>query len=235
MCKVARFIRKEIIDEDQWVFAGTFNDFENPPIFHTLLKWILLGTSNHVENETRRKGIDRSISVTCQHIIQSTKTSRQMNYKPQENVTRNREISYIVETPLNVNKLMTKLITTTVYLFQFIPIYSISKDLPVYFAIDNTDLKIDTTGGRNQLHGTRIALYQKKILQKFYNTYLLTAKVNQKIPTSQFIVSSIVQNQSARTAIMRICRNDNIVWTLMKTLLTILLRTFQLGQLIILS
>ena len=68
-----------------------------------------------------------------------------MNYKPQENVTRNREISYIVETPLNVNKLITKLITTTVYLFQFIPIYSISKDLSVYFAIDNTDLKIDTT------------------------------------------------------------------------------------------
>ena len=124
MCKVARFIRKEIIDKDQWVFAGTFNDFENPPIFHTLLKWILLGISNHVENETRRKGIDRSISVACQYIIQSTKTSRQMNYKPQENVTRNREISYIVETPLNVNKLITKLITTTVDLFQFIPIYS---------------------------------------------------------------------------------------------------------------
>ena len=106
------------------VFAGTFNDFENPPILHMLFKWILFDTSNHVENEARRKGIDRSISVACQYIIQSTKTSRQMNYKPQENVTRNREISYIVETPLNVNKLITKLITTTVDLFQFIPIYS---------------------------------------------------------------------------------------------------------------
>ena len=235
MWKVARFIRKEILDQDQLVFAGTFNDFENPPILHTLLKWILLGTSNHVENETRRKGIDRSISVACQYIIQSTETSRQVNYKPQENVTRNREISYTVETPMNVNKLITKLIITTVYLFQFIPIYSISKDLPVYFAIDNTDLKIDTTGGRNQLHGTRIAAYQKKKLQKFYNTYLLTAKVNQKTSPSQFIVSSIAQNQFARTAIMKICRNDDIVWTLMKTLITILLRTFQLGQLIILS
>ena len=235
MWKVARFIRKEILHQDQWAYAGTFNDFENPPILHTLLKWILLGTSNHVENETRRKGIDRSISVACQYIIQSTKTSRQVNYKPQENVTRNREISYTVETPMNVNKLITKLIITTVYLFRFIPIYSISKDLPVYFAIDNTDLKIDTPGGRNQLHGTRIAVYQKKKLQKFYNTYLLTAKVNQKTSPSQFIVSSIAQNQFARTAIMRICRNDDIVWTLMKTLITILLRTFQLGQLIILS
>ena len=174
MWKVARFIRKEILDQDQWVFAGTFNDFENPPILHTLAKWILLGTSNHVENETSRKGIHRSISVACQYSIQSTKTltyqysfqstktSRQVNYKPQENVTRNREISYTEETPLNVNNLITKLITTTMYLFQFIPIYSISKDMPVYFAIDNTHLKIDTPGGRNQLHGTRIAVYQKK-------------------------------------------------------------------------
>ena len=117
MWKVARFIRKEILDQDQLVFAGTFNDFENPPILHTLLKWILLGTSNHVENEARRKGIDHSISVACQYIIQSTKTSRQVNYKPQENVNRNCEVSYTIETPLNVNNL-TKLITATMYLFQ---------------------------------------------------------------------------------------------------------------------
>ena len=234
MWRVARFIRKEILDQNQWVFTGTFNDFENPPILHTLLKWILLGTSNHVENETHRKGVDRSISVACQYIIQPIKTSRQVNYKPQENVAQNREISSAVETLLNVNKLITKLITTTVYLFQFILIYSISKDLPVYFAVDNTDLKVDTTGGRYQLHGTRIAVYQKKKLQKFYNTYLLTAKVNQKTSPSQFVVPSIAQNQSARPAIMRIYRNDDIVWTLMKTLITILLRTFQLVQLIIL-
>ena len=85
---------------------------------------ILLGANNYVENETRRKGIDRPISVACQYIIQSTKTSRQLNYKPQDCVTRNLEISYTVETPLNVNNLITKLITTTVCLFQFIPIYS---------------------------------------------------------------------------------------------------------------
>ena len=102
MWKVARFIRKEIIDRDQWVFTGTFNDFENPPMLHTLLKWILLGMSNHVENKTRRKGIDSSISVACQYINQSTKTSKQVNYKPQKNVTRNRKISSTVDSALNV-------------------------------------------------------------------------------------------------------------------------------------
>ena len=79
MWKVARFMRKEILDQDQWVFTGTFDDFKNPPMLNTLLEWILLGTSNDFENETRRKGIDRSTSVACQYIIQSTKTSRQVN------------------------------------------------------------------------------------------------------------------------------------------------------------
>ena len=71
---------------------------------------------------------------------------------------------------------------------------------------------------------------KKQKLKKFYNTYLLTAKVNQKNSPGRFIVSSIAQNQSARTTIilftqttfsskvMRICGNDDIVWTLMKTL-----------------
>ena len=197
MWKAAQFIRNEILDRGQWVFTGTFNDFENSSMLHTLLKWILLGTSNHVENKTRRKGIDRSISVACQYIIQSTKTSRQVNYKPQENVTQNREISSTVETPLNVG--------TGIYIHQetrcrelidilsdlnisidydilpnikwqladsvlteinnndgvFIP-RSVFKDLPINVAIDNTDLKIDTWDGRNQLHATTVAVYIKK-------------------------------------------------------------------------
>ena len=112
-----------------------------------------------------------------------------MIYKPQENVTRNREISCTVGTPLNVG--------TGIYIHQkprcrelidILPDFnisidydkllniksqladsvlteinnndavfilrSISKDLPIYFAINNTDLKINTPHGRNQLHGT---------------------------------------------------------------------------------
>ena len=83
----------------------------------------------------------------------------------------------------------------------FIP-KSISKDLPIYFAIDNTDRKINTPDGRNQLDGTEIAVYKRKELQKFYSTYLLTTKVNQKNSSGRFIVSSIAQNRSARTTII---------------------------------
>ena len=79
---------------------------------------------------------------------------------------------------------------------------SIFKDLLIYFAINNTDRKINTPDGRNQLDGTEIAVYKRKELQKFYSTYLLTAKVNQKNSSGRFIVSSIAQNRSARTTII---------------------------------
>ena len=36
----------------------------------------------------------------------------------------------------------------------------LSKNRPVVFAIDNTDIKIDTFDGRNELHGTAMAVYQ---------------------------------------------------------------------------
>ena len=91
------------------------------------------------------------------------------------------------------------------YLFQnygvFIP-KSTSKDLPIYFAIDNTDRKINTPDGRNQLDGTETVVYKRKELQKFYSTYLLTAKVNEKNSSDGFIVSSIAQNRSARATII---------------------------------
>ena len=79
---------------------------------------------------------------------------------------------------------------------------STSKDLPIYFAIDNTDRKINTPDGRNQLDGTETVVYKRKELQKFYSTYLLTAKVNEKNSSDRFIVSSIAQNRSARATII---------------------------------
>ena len=37
---------------------------------------------------------------------------------------------------------------------------TLSKNRPVFFAVDNTDLKIDAFDGRNKLHGTATAVYQ---------------------------------------------------------------------------
>ena len=38
---------------------------------------------------------------------------------------------------------------------------TLSPDEPVFFAIDNTDLKIDTSDGKGQLRGTAIAVFQQ--------------------------------------------------------------------------
>ena len=48
----------------------------------------------------------------------------------------------------------------------------LSEDQPVYFAIDNTDLKIDTSDGRNQQHGTATVVYQSKVENKKVCKYL---------------------------------------------------------------
>ena len=64
---------------------------------------------------------------------------------------------------LNIKSQLADSVLTEIYNNSgvFIP-KSISKDLTIYFAIDNTDLKIDTPGGWNQLHWTAIAVYQIK-------------------------------------------------------------------------
>ena len=43
----------------------------------------------------------------------------------------------------------------------FVP-SSLSNNKPLFFAIDNTDLSIDTPDGKKQLHGTAIAVFQQK-------------------------------------------------------------------------
>ena len=40
------------------------------------------------------------------------------------------------------------------------------KDRPIFFAIDNVDLKFDTPDGKRQLHGTAIAVYQRKSVKQ---------------------------------------------------------------------
>ena len=46
----------------------------------------------------------------------------------------------------------------------FIP--STLKDQPIYFAIENVDLKIDTPDSKEQFHGTGTVAYQKKIVKR---------------------------------------------------------------------
>ena len=77
----------------------------------------------------------------------------------------------------------------------------VSRERSVYFAFDKTDLKRQTTDGRNQLHGTASQLIKKKQPQKFQNTCLFTVKTNQSKSINQFMISNIVPSQFTRTTI----------------------------------
>ena len=47
----------------------------------------------------------------------------------------------------------------------FIP-STLKEDQPIYFAIENVDLKIDTPDGKGQFHGTGTVAYQKKTVKQ---------------------------------------------------------------------
>ena len=38
---------------------------------------------------------------------------------------------------------------------------TLERNKPIYFAIDNVDLAVDTSDGKNQLHGTGTVVYQE--------------------------------------------------------------------------
>ena len=99
MLEIAKLIRRKILERKKWKFKGSFQSFTYPPLLTTLMKWIMIGAKDNIDNENRRAGVDRSISVATQLILQSTKTKRQVRYIPTSD---NTEMSSVIETPLNV-------------------------------------------------------------------------------------------------------------------------------------
>ena len=66
--KLLGLLEKKYSIENNWVFTGTFDNFENLQMLHTLLKWILLVMSNHVEN---MKHVEKVLNVQYQLLITS--------------------------------------------------------------------------------------------------------------------------------------------------------------------
>ena len=46
----------------------------------------------------------------------------------------------------------------------------ICPDIPVFFAVDNSDLRINTPDGKSQLHATTMAVYQQKNTESINST-----------------------------------------------------------------
>ena len=93
---VSKLIRKEVLEKENWVFNGSFGKFTLPPLLSTLLRWILVGPTESIENEKRELGIEQVTSIVSQVVMQCMKSKRQFQYDSHH------KMRSTVETPLNV-------------------------------------------------------------------------------------------------------------------------------------
>ena len=147
----------------------------------------MIGPNENLYNENRIKRVENATSVVTQLIVQPFKTKRQVHYEPVDSstrgifqtnetlyvhhTTRSKELIELLHT-INLSVTYDKVldirnsIATTIKsnvenhpAKLYIPSV-ISSNKHTFYAIDNSDLKVDTTDGKNQYHGTYIAIYQ---------------------------------------------------------------------------
>ena len=56
-------IRKELLSHDKWNFKGSFDNFTLPSYLSLLLRWILVGPNKEISGESRKKSVEKDISV----------------------------------------------------------------------------------------------------------------------------------------------------------------------------
>ena len=62
--KAAKIIRKEIIESSEWKFEGSFQNYEQPQILTSLLKWVIAGPKNNIEATSKKEAV---IDVCTEH------------------------------------------------------------------------------------------------------------------------------------------------------------------------
>ena len=68
---------------------------------------------------------------------------------------------------------------------------NIKKNNPIYFAINNVDLKIDTCDGKRQLHGTGTAVYWQKLEENVVGREHNLIKISKHKPENNVILALV--------------------------------------------
>ena len=193
MLNVAKSIRKELDDQKRWKFEGELDNFEYPIKLKKLIEWIVLGPTSKASTN-KDPGMSKCINILVQMIVQNFKTDRQANYgslNPYSQI----ETPLSIGTGLFVHKntrsakmldflydINLSISSDKMYCINqdianairkkaeacdglYIPSSIDAKDM-MHFAVDNTDLQIDTPNGKRQLHGTAMVVFQKQNNQK---------------------------------------------------------------------
>ena len=114
----------------------------------------------------------------------------------------------------------------------FIPSCLIENSRP-FFAIDNTDIKIDTPTGKHQLHGTGIAVFQqnsqsktktvmriKRSLKWYGSNVALYEDINVSEPAKKSVTATGSYFAEISEDTLKHYRTCGLVWFLLKTLCT---------------
>ena len=77
-------LRNEMMKHGDWSYTGSFENFKNPPLLQFFLTHLLLGRHVHKVSEMRNEEVDKIIDVSCQFLIQNSRTDRQVKHQPNQ-------------------------------------------------------------------------------------------------------------------------------------------------------
>ena len=82
----ANMLRNEMMEHRNLSFNGSFEDFKNLPL-HVLqffLTHLLFGRHVHKVSEMRNEEVDKIVDVSCQFLIQNSRTDRNVKHQPKK-------------------------------------------------------------------------------------------------------------------------------------------------------
>ena len=98
--KSAMLIRKEVNANKSWKSEGTFDNYQEPDMLHSLLNWVIRGPKRCLASQNRELQLDMVVNNITQIIFQNVKSDRQINHKSQS--TQNVGFHDRTETPFPV-------------------------------------------------------------------------------------------------------------------------------------
>ena len=98
--ETAMLIREKVNANKLWKFEGTFDDYQEPDMLHSLLNWIIRGPKRCFASQNRELQLDTTVNNITQIFCQNVKSDRRINYKSQS--TQNIGFHDRTETPFSV-------------------------------------------------------------------------------------------------------------------------------------
>lgn len=95
---VANLLQEEMLQQRTWSFTGNFSNFENPSLLQFFMTHLLIGSHVVKLSGIRDQEVDKTVDVSCQFLVQNTRTDRQVKHQPKKDDA----FRQTVQTPLSI-------------------------------------------------------------------------------------------------------------------------------------